>query len=80
MTGNGYNLLLFRLIADTSGQEFAQTKGPLLLTNGAFSDTTDWLTRLDSESMDPAVAVQLALLDYDVFISAGRSRQFTRTH
>ena len=57
MTGSGYNLLLFRLIADTSVQEFAQTKGPLLLTNGAFSDTTDWLTRLDSESMDPAVAV-----------------------
>lgn len=80
MTGDGYNLVLFRLIADTNGEEFEQTKGPLLLTHGAFSDTTDWLTRLNGESSDPAVAVQLALKDYDVFIAAGRSRQFTRSH
>lgn len=57
MTGDGYNLLLFRLLADENGEEFEQTKGPLLLTNGSFSDTTDWLTRINTESSDSAVAV-----------------------
>ena len=79
-TGDGYNLVLFRLIADSNGTPFDTSGGPLLLTSGAFSDTTDWLTRVNEESLDPAVAVMLAQRGRDVWIASGRCRQFSRTH
>lgn len=40
---SGYNLVLFHLIGDSVGLDFMDTRGPVLLQSGIFSNTTDWL-------------------------------------
>ncbi len=77
-SADGYDLLLFRLTADSLGVPLTNTKGPVLLKHGVFSDSLDWLNRLDTESSDAAVAVQLAKAGHDVWIASGRGRQFTK--
>ena len=45
-----------------------------------FSDAVDWLDRLNPESMDPAVAIQLAMEGHEVWIACNRGREYSRTH
>ena len=46
-TATGYNVLMYRLTADSSGVALEGAKGPLLLLHGMFSDPTDWIKRTD---------------------------------
>lgn len=45
---SGYNLVLFHLIGDSVGLDFMDTRGPVLLQSGIFSNATDWLERIDT--------------------------------
>ena len=80
VTADGYGLTLFKLVGDSLGNPLVATKGPVLLTHGVFSDAVDWLDRINTESMDPAIAVQLALDGHEVWIGCNRGREFSRTH
>lgn len=51
-TGSGYKLVLFRIVGDELGNDLLETRGPIMLMHGMFSDTDDWLARTD-ESVPP---------------------------
>jgi len=51
LSGSGYELVLFRIIGDEIGSNLVDTRGPVLLQAGMFSDTLDWLDGYDSELM-----------------------------
>ena len=45
---SGYNLMLYRIIGDAAQAPVTNTKGPLMLMHGMFSNTFDWLERTDT--------------------------------
>ena len=46
-TSSGYNLPLFRITGNALGTRLVDSRGPILLTPGMYSDTVDWLSRND---------------------------------
>ena len=77
-SGNGYNLIMFRVTEDATGTPLTPTKGPILLVHGMFSSPTDFLGRSDSGSA--SLPIQLAQMGYDVWIGCSRGRPYTDTH
>ena len=57
-SSSGYQLKLFRLTGDAAGEPLVDTKGPVMLMHGSFSDSMDWVTATDPT--EASVAVQLA--------------------
>lgn len=57
-TSSGYELMMFRIVGDEQGVDLVETKGPVMLMSGMFSDVFDWIKRTD-EALPP-IAVQLA--------------------
>ena len=76
-TTQGYNLTLFHLLG-ANGQDFNDTRGPLMFQAGAFSETLDWLKRDDPSQLP--VALNMATRGFDVWFSSGRGRTFSNTH
>jgi len=77
-TFSGYELMLFRLTGNATGEALAGERGPVLLLHGSYSDSLDWISCTDESA--PSIAVQLAQRGHDVWISSGRGRQFSNTH
>ena len=46
-TSNGYDVKLFHIIGDESGADFVDTKGPILMIGGVYSDALDFISRDD---------------------------------
>ena len=70
--------MLFHIFADAAEVVLPNTKGPIMLQSGLFSDTLDWLERDDPAAFP--TALQLAQRGYDVWMTSGRGRQFSDTH
>lgn len=77
-TATGYNLTLFRIIGDEAQVAYTDTKGPVLLLEGLYSDAQDWVTC--SDSTNDSIAVQLAERGHDVWIGQTRGREYSSTH
>lgn len=43
---------MFRIVGDELGNDLLDTKGPIMLMHGMFSDTNDWIACSD-ESVPP---------------------------
>ena len=78
LSNDGYNLVMFHLFADAAEVQLPNTKGPLMLQAGIFSDTMDWLERDDPAALP--TALQLGVRGYDVWMTSSRGRQFSDTH
>lgn len=66
VTEDGYKLSLFRITSDAAGNAITDTRGPILLTPGLYSDNLDWLNKTDV--LEAATPIALANLGFDVWI------------
>ena len=57
-SATGYESKLFRITADPTGTPIVQTKGPVLLLHGMFSEPLDFFNRTDE--LTAGLPVQLA--------------------
>lgn len=79
-TDDGYNLTMFHITTDALGAPLDDTRGPILLTYGMYSEMLDWLRAEEDDSL-PSTAVQLAKLGYDVWLGNSRGREiYSRSH
>ena len=74
----GYNLTMFRLIGNELQQPYVETKGPVLLIGGIYSDGGDWIKC--TNPIYKSMAVQLAEAGHDVWISQDRGQPGSNTH
>lgn len=77
-TSTGYELSMFRLTKDAAGGNLVDTRGPILLTSGLYSESIDWLSAPDP--LLPNTPVQLAQKGYDVWIGESRGARFSQGH
>lgn len=77
-TSTGYELSMFRITTDPSGQDLVDTKGPIVLTSGLYSESIDWLSAPDP--LLPNTPVQLAQKGFDVWIGESRGARFSLGH
>ena len=77
-TATGYNLTLFRITGNSLGADYVDTKGPVLLLEGMFSNCLDWIRTNDPT--ETSMGVQLAERGHDVWIASTRGRMGASTH
>ncbi len=69
---------MFRITANALGTPLVDSKGPILLTPGMYSNTADWLKIKDTTK--PSTPIQLADMGYDVWLGSTRGRKESNTH
>ena len=72
-TASGYELNMFHLISSTP-----DTKGPVLLTSGLYSESLDWVSA--SDPLVPNRPAQLVQSGYDVWIGETRGARYSYGH
>ena len=69
---------MFHIAGDANGNVLQDTRGPVLLINGIYSQVDDWLAATDTSL--PNTAVQLAEMGYDVWLAPSRGKRYGRSH